>query len=437
MALNLDFNPISQVVNSVMAGSVGDWVLQVAVLLAGVFLGWLLARRLCGRSILSSRWQFGKGDFQRVAFPLFALGLVGIGRFVLDLYAHDVALLDVINPLLIAFAFTRLASFILGHVIHEGPFQHMVIRGVRWGAWIVVVLHISGLLPEILIALDSVGFTFGKDKTEITALSIVKGMIALFLTVVLALWISRVTESRVMASESMAVTTRVVVTKVMRIATLFIVIFIALPMMGLDVTTLSVFGGALGVGLGFGLQKIASNYISGFIVLIDHSLRIGDVVTVDGRKGEVKAIESRYTVIKGADGVESIIPNEKLITESVNHHSYSDPKVALVQSVWISYESDVDKACELLCEIARRQNRVIDEPAAVARVKQLGDHGIELELTVWISDPAVGEGELKSTIFKDILKTFRAHRIDIPYPRRDVRLIATAAIDKALDPSRT
>jgi small-conductance mechanosensitive channel len=281
-----------------------------------------------------------------------------------------------------------------------------------------------------------VGFRFGKDKTEITLLDVIKGMVALFLTVVLAMWISRVTESRVMASEALAVTTRVVVTKVMRIATLFIAIFIALPMMGIDVTTLSIFGGALGVGLGFGLQKIASNYVSGFIVLLDRSLRIGDVVTVDGRKGEVKAIESRYTVIKGGDGVESIIPNEKLITESVNHHSYSDPRVSLVQAVWVSYESDVEKACELLVEIARRQERVIDEPSAAARVRQLGDHGIELELTVWISDPSVGEGELKSTIFKDILRTFRAHGIEIPYPRRDVRLIATAEIDKILDPSR-
>jgi small-conductance mechanosensitive channel len=301
----------------------------------------------------------------------------------------------------------------------------------------VVVLHISGLLPGILIGLESFGFTFGKDKTEITALDILKGVIALFLTVILAMWISRITESRVMAADSMEVTTRVVITKVVRIATLFLAIFVALPLMGLDVTTLSVFSGALGVGLGFGLQKIASNYVSGFIVLMDRSLRIGDVVTVDGKRGEVKAIESRYTVIKGADGVESIIPNEKLITESVNHHTYSDPKISLVQSVWITYESDVDKACLLLAEIAKRQARVIEDPPAAARVKQLGDNGIELELTVWISDPAVGEGDLKSSLFKDILKTFKAQGVEIPYPRRDIRVIATAATAKTLDPSIT
>jgi small-conductance mechanosensitive channel len=208
-------------------------------------------------------------------------------------------------------------------------------------------------------------------------------------------------------------------------------------MMGLDVTTLSIFGGALGVGLGFGLQKIASNYISGFIVLIDHSLRIGDVVMVDGRRGEVKAIESRYTVIKGADGVESIIPNEKLITESVNHHTYSDTRVSVVLGVFISYESDVRKACDLLIQFARGHKRVIPDPPPTARIKQLGDHGIELELTVWIKDPAVGEADLRSALFEDILAGFRAHGIDIPYPRRDIRVIATGATDKADVPSRT
>jgi small-conductance mechanosensitive channel len=437
MALNLDFNPLSKVIDSVMGGSVGDWVLQIAVIVAGVFLGWLLGRQLCGRVRISPQWQFGKGDFERVAFPLFALGVVSIGRWMLGRYNHDVALLDVVEPLLVAFAFTRMASYILGHVIREGGLQHTVINLVRWAAWIVAVLHISGLLPEILISLESVGFTFGKIKTEITVLDLVKGVIALFLTVILALWLSRVTENRVMASESMEVTTRVVLTKIVRIATLFVVVFVALPMMGLDVTTLSIFSGALGVGLGFGLQKIASNYISGFIVLVDRSLRIGDVVTVDGRRGEVTAIESRYTVIKGADGVESILPNEKLITETVSHHTYSDPKVSVVLATFVSYESDVQKACDLLIEFAHGHKRVIPDPPPTARVKQLGDNGVELELTVWIKDPAVGEADLKSALFKDILRGFKAAGIEIPYPHREIRMIATGATDKALDPSST
>jgi small-conductance mechanosensitive channel len=180
------------------------------------------------------------------------------------------------------------------------------------------------------------------------------------------------------------------------------------------------------VGLGFGLQKITSNYVSGFIVLLDRSIRIGDVVTVDGRRGEVTAIETRYTVIKGIDGVESIIPNEKMITEIVNHHTYTDPKVSLVLGVTVSYDSDVDRACVLLAETARKQGRVIADPPAIARVKQLSDSGVDLELTVWISDPALGEGDLRSDLLKDLLKAYRMAGIEIPYPRREVRLIATA-----------
>src|SRR5260221_13110295 len=166
-------------------------------------------------------------------------------------------------------------------------------------------------------------------------------------------------------------TTRVVITKVAKVSILVIAVFVALPIAGIDITTLSIFSGAVGVGLGFGLQKIAANYVSGFIVLLDRSLRIGDVITVDGRRGEVRSIQSRYTVIKGSDGVESIIPNEKLITESVQHHTYSDPRVSLVMSITVTYESDVERACALLGELARKHPRVIAEPAAGARVKNL------------------------------------------------------------------
>lgn len=179
------------------------------------------------------------------------------------------------------------------------------------------------------------------------------------------------------------------------------------------------------MGLGFGLQKIASNYVSGFIVLLDRSLRIGDVVTIDGRRGEVKAIESRYTVIKGADGVESIIPNETLITTTVNHHTYSDPKVSIVIPVTVAYESDVERACALLVETARRHRRIIADPPVVAQVKALTQHGVELELTVWIADPAVGEGDLRSDLLKDLLKAYRGAGIEVPYARREVLVIAT------------
>jgi small-conductance mechanosensitive channel len=420
-----DLSPLSRTVEAVRGDSTPvELAFQVGVAAAAVLLAWLLARAIGRRVPASSKWTFGKGGFERVAFPVLALALAWGGKALLARY-QDVDLLDVVMTLLVAYAAIRASVYVLGHVIPEGGLQHTIIRIVKWAAWIGAALYVTGLLPEALAILDSHGFMFGKNKTEVTILDLLKGASVLFLTVVFALWLSRVTEGRVMAAESMEVTTRVVISKVVRIAVVFIALFVALPMAGIDVTTLSVFTGALGVGLGFGLQKIVSNYVSGFIVLLDRSVRIGDVITVDGKRGEVKAIETRYTVIKGGDGVESIIPNEKLVTESVNHHTYSDPKVSMVMGVWISYESDVEKACELLAAIARAHPRVVAEPPSAARVKQLGDHGIELELTVWIADPAVGEGDLKSEVFKEILKGFKSARIEIPYPRRDIRMLAT------------
>jgi small-conductance mechanosensitive channel len=213
-----------------------------------------------------------------------------------------------------------------------------------------------------------------------------------------------------------------------RVTAVFLAVLVALPLVGIDITALSIFSGALGVGLGFGLQKIAANYVSGFIVLLDRSLRIGDTVTVGDRRGEVKEIASRYTVLRGGDGVESIIPNEKLITEIVQHHTYSDPRVSVVVAVAIGIDSDVDRACALLLEVARRDARTLAEPPPTARVKGLADHAVQLELTVWVADPSAGESDLRSELYKDLLKSFRAAGIFLAYPRREVHLIPTAAI---------
>jgi small-conductance mechanosensitive channel len=427
--MDLESSLIHRVVAKFTDGAnTNEIVVQAGVTAGAIAIAFFISRALCGRWKVSERWKFGKGDFESVAFPLLSVACVWLAKHLLGNFQEgDGGPIEIVLTLLIAWAIIRVSGYVLGHVIPEGGFQRGVIRIVTAAAWLGVVLHITGLLPDVMSAMDAHGITVGKNKTEITLLDVAKGIAALFFAVVFALWLGRVTESRVMASETMEMTTRVVIAKVVKISALFLAIFVALPMAGIDITTLSIFGGAVGVGLGFGLQKIASNYVSGFIVLLDRSLRIGDVVTVDGKRGEVKAIETRYTVIKGADGVESIIPNEKLITESVNHHTYSDPKVSMVMTVTVAYESDVDRACTVLAELTKKQARVIDQPPSAARVKQLTDHGIELELTIWIKDPHVGEGDLKSDLYKDILKAFREQGITIPYPRRDVRMIATGA----------
>jgi len=436
MALTFDLSPLSRAIDAFRGQATPpELALAVGVAAGALLLAWLVSHYICHRVPPSRRWKFGKGDFERVAFPALTLLFAWAGKQVLD-HFHEAPSLEIFMSLVIAWGAIRIASYVLGHILPEGGFQRTIIRIVVGIAWLVVILHIAGLLPEVLDALDAHGIAFGKNKSQITLLDILKGIAALFVAIATALWISRVTETRILAAESLEMTTRVVITKVVRVTVLFIAVFVALPLAGIDVTTLSIFTGALGVGLGFGLQKIVSNYISGFIVLLDRSIRIGDVVTVDGRKGEIKAIETRYVVVKGGDGVESIIPNEKLITDTVQHHTYSDPKVAVVLNATISYESDFDKACELLTQVARSHKRVIPEPAASARVKQLNDNGIEIETTVWIADPAVGEADLRDDLLRDLLRAFRNAGIEIARPRRDVRL-ATDETRKTPVPSNT
>ena len=426
----IDFSPLKEFIDGLSGDATPqEWLWQVGVGAVMLVLGWWTARVVCRRSFSSGRWKFGEGNFERVAFPIFSYGYLVVGRAILARY-QSVALLDMLAALTVGAMGVRLAAYVLGHILPKGSFLRGSIRTIAWIAWIAVVLHVTGLLPEVREALDDIGFSVGKGQ-RITLLLVLQAMVALALTLTLAAWISRVTETRVLAAKDIEMSTKVVVTKVVRVLTLFVAVLVAMPLVGIDITALSVFSGALGVGLGFGLQKIASNYVSGFIVLLDRSLRIGDLITVDGRRGVVTAIESRYTVVKGADGTESIVPNEKLITDSVNHHTFTDPKVAVVVPLTIANDTDLEAALETLVACAREQPQVIADPAPVARAKQFRDEGLEIELVCWIADVVVGDADLKSALIRDIVKRFRERRISLPVPRRDVRMLATAETPKS------
>jgi small-conductance mechanosensitive channel len=422
MAAGIDLSPLARTIEAFTKGtSPGELALQGAVSVVAILVAWICVRFARRRASVDSRWKFGKGDFQRVAFPFVALLFVWAAKAVLaNLHPADTGPMEIVTSLLLALAIIRTAGYVLGHVLPEGDFQRAVILAVMAVAWAAVLLRITGLMPEVLGVLDEYQVT-----QQVTVLDVLKGALALFVSITIALWVSRVTESRVMAAESMELTTRVVISKIVHVVTIFVAIFIALPLAGIDVTTLSIFTGAIGVGLGFGLQKVASNYVAGFIVLLDRSLRIGDVIVVDGRRGQVIAIESRCTIIRGADGVESIVPNEKLVTDIVGHHTYSSSLLSTTIALTISYGSDAERACEILLDLASRQKRVLPNPAPAARIKALGDRGIELELSVWINDPMNGDGDIRGAVLLGALKAFSGEGIGIPVAQREVRLITT------------
>jgi small-conductance mechanosensitive channel len=241
---------------------------------------------------------------------------------------------------------------------------------------------------------------------------------------IVVMWLGKTLEHRVMATENLDMNLRVVLSKLIRACLVVVGILIALPLAGIDITVLSVFGGALGVGIGFGLQKIASNYVSGFIILLDRSIHPGDILTVDGRFGKVSQLTTRYLVLQNNDGTEAIIPNEILITSTVINHSFTSRQIRISISVQISYQSDLDRAMEIMKQAAANQSRVLADPETQVYLKSFSENGIDLEMGIWIDDPEEGQLNLRSDINMEIWRKFQASGIEIPYPQRDIRIIS-------------
>lgn len=403
-----------------------DMLWQVAALALCLGLGWVADRAARGRANEAGSEglrALGRRGLRRLMFPLASLVAVLIVRAVLVRWQH-VNLLTVAVPLLVSFAIIRIVFFVLRHSFGRASWLASFERTFALLAWLVVALYITGLLPPLIDALESVGFTVGHQKLNLWM--ILQGIGAVLATLLVALWIGGIVEARLLAAQGLDDNLRTVLTRISKALSIVLAVLIGLPAVGIDLTMLSVFGGALGVGLGFGLQKIAANYISGFIILLDRSLRIGDVISVDGHKGQVTKITTRYTVLRGLTGIEAIVPNEVLVGSVVLNESYTDPKVRVALPVSVSYAADVERGLAILVGIARAQPRVLADPAPSALVLAFGESAIDLELGFWIGDSAAGVGTLRSDINLAIWKAFRAEGIEIPFPQREVRIVGGA-----------
>ena len=399
-------------------------VWQVLVLALCLAVAWLVQRRLPVDRSREGVWKIGQRGLLRIAFPLTALVLVAMARAALKPWLH-VNLLKLALPLLASLLVIRIVFFVIRHAFGKAGWLASFERLFAFLAWGVVALHITGLLPDLIGLLEDVRFTVGRQKLDLWML--IQGTGAVLVTLLLALWIGGAVESRLMAAKGLDSNVRVVLARLAKALILVVAVLTALPLVGIDLTTLSVFGGALGVGLGFGLQKIASNYVSGFIILLDRSIRIGDVIAVGQEKGLVSRITTRYTVVRAATGVEAIIPNEVLVGSVVLNESYTDPKVRLALSFQVAYGTDLERAMAILVEAARAQPRVLAEPPPGALLVAFGESGIDLELGVWIADPQAGSGPLRSEINLAVWRSFRAEGIESPYPQREVRLLGPTA----------
>lgn len=398
---------------------------EFAVIFVGVALAWLVSYLLRPKiQAAPGPWHLGWGGLARILFPVAALLLVWLGK---ALFFRDtpVPLLDVASALLLSLAIIRLAIYGLRHAFPPNAALKGSERAIAYIVWAGVALHITGALPHVAHFLDSLSFTAGKQT--ISVLLVLQAIVTVVVTLVAALWLARLAEARLMKAEHLNSSIRVMLGKVIRAVLLVLAILVALPAVGIDITVLSVFGGALGVGLGFGLQKIASNYVSGFIILLERSIRLGDLVTVDNRQGVVSQLNTRYTVLRSLDGTEAIIPNEALITNTVVNHSFTDRRAMLKLPVQVSYQSDLEAALEVLLRVTAAHPRIMKSPEPGAFVKGFGENGVDLEVIAWIPDPEQGSMPLRSELFLQIWREFKDKGIEIPYPQRDIRIIEGAA----------
>ncbi|TMG81286.1 MAG: mechanosensitive ion channel [Betaproteobacteria bacterium] len=365
--------------------------------------------------------KIGAGSVNRLIFPLTALLLLWVARGALR-YSHDPAFFAIAIPLALSLALIRLIVYGLHNLFGPSHWMPVSERAVSYTILAALLLYYVGVLQEIGNTLAEAKLPLG--KTDLSVLDLGRDALALVLAIVISLWVSGMVEQRLMRTTTGESNVHAVLVKLFRALLLLIAVLIALSVAGIDLTVLSVFGGALGVGIGLGLQKLASNYIAGFTILLDRSVRIGDMVTVDNRHGVVSKATARYIVLRSLDGVEAIVPNEIMVTTTVLNHSYTSREARLGVPVQVSYDSDLDLAMRLMIEVAQGESRVLREPNAPgALVLRFADSGIDLELAVWIKDPESGQANLRSALYLGIWRAFHEHDIKIPYPQREVRLI--------------
>jgi small-conductance mechanosensitive channel len=368
----------------------------------------------------------------RLAPILAALATLGAGHAVLAATGATTQLVDAAIKILLALILVRIAVYVLGLLL--GPKSWVRTRESRITLilWLIVSIAILGWLDVIEASLNRVSIIPGRSQFSLWAL--LKGLVVVTAFVVVASLIARAIERHVMRLDQLAVSTRVGVSKFTYFLLVGLGVLLGINAAGVDVTTLNVLTGAIGLGLGFGLQAVASNFVSGFVLLMDKSIKPGDVISFTthtgastGNFGWVQELRGRYVVVRDRDGVDTLVPNQNLITNTFINWSYSDQRVRLKLPVKISYEDDPELALKLLVEATENHPRILRDPAPVSRLISFEDNGMQLEIRFWIADPVNGVNNVRSDVNRAIWRIFRAHGLTIPVSRQDNRILETRA----------
>jgi len=387
----------------------------------GVLLGCVLLAlgivHLARRHALDTVW-FARSSIDGMMFPILALALVAAARTVLA-QVMPIGLLRLAVPILASLAIIRTVAQVLGVAFPNSPAVRAFARTISWLVWFCLVLWVTDLLPILLTAMDDVQWRIGGNN--VTLLAIIQGALTALTALVLVLWLSAMIEARLMRASGVHLSVRKIAANATRALLLLIGLLVALSAAGIPLAALSVVGGAVGVGIGFGLQKLAANYVSGFVILAERSLRIGDTIKADSFEGRITDITTRYTVVRALNGRESLVPNEMLITQRVENYSLADPKVALTTSVQVAYGTDLDRLLPLLAVAVHSAPRVLADPRCSVQLSNFADNGLELTIWFWIGDIENGQGNVRSAVNLAVLRCLIEQGVEIPFPQRVVR----------------
>lgn len=404
-----------------------DWKIQFMVLLGIAAISWLMRRRW-NRVIDTRIASLATSGFENIAlhatkrlsFSLSFAVLILISFGLFKSLGYPTSLLRLAEPLVLMLAAISILVFLLRVAAGDAAGTRRLELYISVALWIVCVFYLLGWLPVVKEFLNSISISLG--EVRISVLGVIKFLIVSAVLLLIALALSRHIEERLRRTPALESGVRLGLEKVVRISLIGFAVLVALSIAGLNMTALSVIGGGLGIGIGFGLQKVVGNLISGFLILFDRSIRPGDVISIGESYGRVEKMGARYLAVRSRDGVETLIPNEEMITTRVVNWSYRDRHVRVKIPVQISYGDDPKLAMQLMLDAAMVNDRVMDDPKPVVNLMGFGDNGINLELRVWINDPEQGMNNVRSAINLLIWDAFEKNGITIPFPQRDLHL---------------
>ena len=404
-----------------------QFVIVTSIIAAAFFIQYLVVK-----GAKNSKYSIYFNDVFKIIRPILMLLLLSIAMFLIRAdeinqgpsHIHDGRnlwiWLDFTSTVITVLLLLRLAIVFLRYIVKPGPWTRPF-ENVAAGVIILTYLMIElGLGEQIQSYLQSVKFMIGKQ--DITLLLLIETLFGISIAILIAMTLARFIEDLIMKiqHEKIRINQKIILSKVLRLTLYAIALLTVLESLGVHLSFLSYFGGAFGLGLAFGMQKIAANYVSGFLLLSDESVRVGDVLQIGKEHGKVTAIKARYTAIKDIWGVEILIPNEKLLMGEIINLTFTNTDVKIPLNIQISYESSIDKAFEIILKAIKKEKRIIEHPKPSVYVKEFADSGINLHISIYITDPQNGYNTLKSDLYRNIFKEFNKNKIEIPYPHRTV-----------------